>query len=54
MATVKDCPLCGGTMQLHERKSTTPIPGTANPTVQTSPEWVCPECDYFEEAVDDD
>jgi hypothetical protein len=41
-------------MQLHEGTSTTPIPGVAMPTVQPSREWVCPECDYFEEASDDD
>jgi C4-type Zn-finger protein len=50
MATVRECPLCGGTMQLSEMKSTTPIPGASKPTVQTSREWICPECDYFEEA----
>lgn len=40
-------------MQLHEGKSPTTIPGSAKPTVQTSLEWVCPECDYFEEADND-
>jgi C4-type Zn-finger protein len=54
MGTVKECPLCGGTMQLNERQSTTPIPGAASPIVQKSREWVCPECDYFEEAGEDD
>jgi rubredoxin len=54
MARVKECPLCGGTMQLHERKSTTLVPGVSKPSVQASQEWVCPECDYFEEAGDDD
>jgi C4-type Zn-finger protein len=53
MATIRECPLCGGTMQLHERKSPTPIPGST-PTAQTSSEWVCPECDYFEETGEDD
>jgi len=37
-------------MQLKETKSTTQIPGSSKPTVQTSREWMCPECDYFEEA----
>jgi len=54
MAKTRECPLCGGTMQLHEGQSTTPIPGAAKPTVQANREWVCPECDYFEEAGDDD
>jgi YgiT-type zinc finger domain-containing protein len=51
MATVKECPLCGGTMQLHERKSMPSTPGAA---VRTSREWVCPDCDHFEEAGEDD
>jgi len=50
MATTKECPLCGGTMQLQERKST-PTPGAG---VRTSREWVCPDCDHFEEAGEDD
>jgi hypothetical protein len=50
MATMKECPLCGGTMKMQETKST-PTPGGA---VQTSREWVCPDCDYFEEAGEDD
>jgi hypothetical protein len=54
MATIKECPLCGGTMQLRETKSTTPIPGAAAPTVQTSRGWIGPDCDYFEEAGEDD
>jgi C4-type Zn-finger protein len=53
MAATKECPLCGGTMQLHEGKRTTPIPGAVKPIIQTSREWVCPECDYFEEADND-
>jgi C4-type Zn-finger protein len=51
MATMKECPLCGGTMKLQERKSMSPTPGAV---VQTSQEWVCPDCDYFEEAGEDD
>jgi len=54
MATARDCPLCGGTMQLRETKSTTPIPGVPTPTVQTNREWICPECDYFEEAGEEE
>ena len=41
-------------MQLRETKSTTPIPGVPTPTVQTNREWICPECDYFEEAGEEE
>jgi len=54
MAPIKECPLCGGTMQLHESKSATSVQGAAGPSVQTSREWVCPDCDYFEEAGEED
>ena len=37
-------------MQLRETKSTTPVPGAPKPTIETIREWICPECDYFEEA----
>ena len=30
----------------------TRIPGQNNPIPKQSAEWVCPECDYFEEADD--
>ena len=46
----KECPLCGETMQLKERAVTDRIPGTSESKSQTVAEWVCPECDYFEEA----
>ena len=46
----KDCPLCGGTMRLVEREETRRIPGTSEVKKRKSVEWVCPECDYFEDA----
>ena len=49
--------LCGGTTRLAHAGPATPAPGnatsaTTGPTRNTtrSPEWVCPDCDYFEEA----
>jgi transposase len=36
--------MCGGTMRLR---------GNPRATTQTSQEWVCPDCDYFEEADGD-
>jgi len=49
-ANVKECPLCGETMQLREREVTDRVPGTAQTRTSKFREWVCHECDYFEEA----
>ena len=51
---VKECPLCGGTMQLKERIETTHTPGNPKPTQKKVREWVCPDCDNFEEADEGD
>ena len=46
----KDCPMCGDAMRLNEREVIDRVPdSTQTRSVQFS-EWVCPECDYFEEA----
>jgi hypothetical protein len=37
-------------MRVKERQTTDRVPGTSQTTVRRSYEWVCPECDYFEEA----
>ena len=50
MPATKECPLCTGTMRLRETKTVTQIPGNPSATVRTTLEWVCPDCDYFEEA----
>jgi uncharacterized protein YlaI len=45
---MKECPLCGETMRLSEREIEERIAGQlAKRWVR---EWICPECDYFEEA----
>ena len=41
-------------MQLKERTETTQIPGNPKPTAKLVREWVCPDCDNFEEAGDED
>jgi len=48
----KECPMCGETMQLREREVTDRVPGTAQVKTAKFREWVCPECDYFEEVED--
>jgi transposase len=48
--TAKECPLCGGTMRLRENQTVVRVPGNPNATTRITREWVCPDCDYFEEA----
>jgi predicted RNA-binding Zn-ribbon protein involved in translation (DUF1610 family) len=46
----KECPLCGEAMKLREREAIDRVPGTTEARTSRYREWVCPECDYFEEA----
>lgn len=50
MPPERECPFCGSTMRLHERETRHHVPGTSEVSVQKAMEWVCPDCDYFEEA----
>jgi YgiT-type zinc finger domain-containing protein len=50
MADMKECPLCGGTMHLTTREVSERVPGTEHTTTRNAREWVCPECDNWEEA----
>jgi acetone carboxylase gamma subunit len=36
-------------MKLRETESITRVPGTPQTQTTRLREWVCPECDYFEE-----
>ena len=47
---MKECPLCGESMRLTVREIQERVPGVSAPTTRISREWICPECDYFEEA----
>jgi hypothetical protein len=53
VADTRECPLCGGTMRLKRSETAVQIPGNPRPTPRIDAEWVCPDCDYFEE-VDED
>jgi len=53
MPASKECPLCGGTMRLVERETVVQIPGNPTPSTRRSREWICPDCDYFEEAEEE-
>ncbi|MCC7418187.1 MAG: YgiT-type zinc finger protein [Acidobacteria bacterium] len=52
MPEIRECPLCGETMRLRESQTVVRVPGHTRATVRTTREWVCPECDYFEETED--
>ena len=45
----KDCPLCGAPMILKRSDVVVHVPGNPRPTTMPGAEWICPECDYFEE-----
>lgn len=47
---MKECPLCGESMRLSVREVRETIPGQGQTTPRIRREWMCPECDYFEEA----
>lgn len=49
MARSVECPMCGDTMRLKEREEIQRIPGHSEVVRRTLREWVCPDCDYFEE-----
>ena len=46
---VKEYPMCGEAMRLREREIVDRVPGTSQTKATQFREWVCPECDYFEE-----
>ena len=48
------CPLCGEMMRKVARTIVDRVPGSAKERTSTYHEWVCPECDYFEEIEDED
>jgi uncharacterized protein with PIN domain len=53
MEDVKECPMCGEFMRLVTRQAVEHVPGQPRPVKHTVKEWVCPECDYFEEVEDE-
>ena len=46
----RECPMCGERMRLHERELVDRVPGASQTKSTKVVEWVCPECDYFEDA----
>ena len=45
----RECPVCGEHMRLQTREQTDRVPGTREVKTRAVREWVCPECDHFEE-----
>jgi hypothetical protein len=45
----KECPLSGATLRRKEHHTIIRLPGNPNATSRVSREWVCPDCDYYEE-----
>ena len=37
-------------MRLDNKETVVLVPGNPIPSTTRAPEWVCPDCDYFEEA----
>jgi acetone carboxylase gamma subunit len=49
MEPTKECPLCGERMRLKKREEINLVPGTSEVKTLKITEWICPDCDYFEE-----
>ena len=45
--------MCGTNMKIKESQTVTRVPGNPRATTKTTREWVCPDCDYFEEAEEE-
>lgn len=45
--------MCGESMRIKDRDDIRVVPGTHQTIVLHIREWVCPECDYFEEVEPD-
>ncbi|HTK30281.1 MAG TPA: hypothetical protein VL309_12045 [Vicinamibacterales bacterium] len=52
-AASRECPLCGGTMKLTDKEIVVRVPGNPGATTRRVREWVCPDCDYFEDAEEE-
>ena len=53
MADKKECPLCGEIMHMNVREAADRVPGAGQTTTRVVREWVCPECDNWEEVEDE-
>jgi YgiT-type zinc finger domain-containing protein len=49
----RECPLCGAVMALKSTESVVHVPGESRTSTRRLREWVCPDCDHFEEAEEE-
>ena len=42
--------MCGENMRLSVRELEERVPGVSERAHRVAREWICPECDYFEDA----
>jgi hypothetical protein len=42
--------MCGAAMRLKRMVQVVHVPGNPKDSTRSTAEWICPECDYFEEA----
>ncbi len=49
----KDCPQCGEKMRRKDMDLVDYVPGTSEAKKRRVSEWICPECEYFEEIEDE-
>jgi acetone carboxylase gamma subunit len=54
MELTKDCPLCGEKMRRKAREEISLVPGTSETKATKVREWICPDCDYFEEIEEEE
>ena len=40
-------------MKVKESQTVTRVPGNPQATTRTTRDWVCPDCDYFEDAEEE-
>jgi hypothetical protein len=50
VADIKECPLCGAPMRLEIGETSDYVPGMGQTSTRIVREWICPECDNWEEA----
>lgn len=50
----KECPMCNELMHVRTSERVDAIPGTSEAVKRMYREWVCPECDYFEDVDPDE
>jgi rubredoxin len=54
MEETRECPMCGGAMRLKRGTRAQHVAGYGASQPKETKEWVCPECDYFEEVDEDE